>query len=75
MFGASSCPPTRRCACGRDPKETALTTFRSISGTYQFHRCPCGMEWTEHLPFSGIPLPPNGERVMEFHQHLRTLRG
>jgi hypothetical protein len=41
---------TGQCVCGRDRQSAAPTTLHSISGTYAFRRCACGLEWTEHAP-------------------------
>ena len=41
-------PTSGRCACGRDRTDATATTLRSVTGTYVFRRCVCGLEWTEH---------------------------
>ena len=36
------------CACGRDRTDAAPTILHSVTGTYVFRRCACGLDWTEH---------------------------
>jgi hypothetical protein len=75
MFCPSPAPKPQQCACGRDPKDAALTTFRSISGVYRFHHCPCGMEWTERVAPPAAPLPARDDGLLEFHQNLQAFHG
>jgi hypothetical protein len=75
MFGSLPARKDARCACGRDSGEAAVTTFRSVSGTYRFHCCPCGMEWTEHVPAPARPIPASGDVVLEFHHHVKAFHG
>jgi hypothetical protein len=76
MFGSEpTYTKNTRCGCGRDPQETAVTSFRSISGTYLFHRCPCGIEWTEHVAAPELPSSTHGPAVREFHEHVHAFHG
>lgn len=76
MFGSQAAyTADTRCACGRDQQESTVTTFRSVSGTYLFHRCPCGIEWTEHVAVPEIPPATNGPAVREFHEHVHAFHG
>jgi hypothetical protein len=75
MFGSLPIQKDGRCAFGRDPREAAVTTFRSVSGIYQFHCCPCGIEWTDHVATSHRPIPASGDIVLEFHQHFKAFHG
>ena len=53
------------CACGRPSDGATVTTYRSIHGTYRYHRCPCGMEWTEHDPHPDLSSAVTGDEVIE----------
>jgi hypothetical protein len=75
MFTSQPSTDDRGCACGRGPQETMVTSFRSISGTYLFHRCPCGIEWTERMAAPEQPPPSSGTVVREFHEHFHAFHG
>lgn len=75
MFGGQAYTRDDRCACGRAPHEQTLTTYRSISGTYLFHRCPCGIAWTEHRADPEHPGPPTSTAVREVHEHFQAFHG
>jgi hypothetical protein len=73
MFGDPPRSRDERCACGRPPEEATVATYRSISGTYRFHRCPCGIAWTEHHPDPEQPAPTPSRALREFHEHCQAL--
>jgi hypothetical protein len=64
-----------RCACGREPNLAAVTSYRSINGTYLFHRCECGMEWTEHVTSVDQTQAVTGDEVIDVHAHLKAFHG
>ncbi len=66
---------TVQCACGRGADEATVTFYRSLHGTYRYHRCPCGMEWTEHDPHPDLSSPVTGDEVIEVHVHLKEFHG
>ena len=39
-------PPS--CSCGRSRSEASVSSFHSQASLFTFHRCECGLEWTEH---------------------------
>jgi len=63
------------CACGRAADEATVTMYRSLHGTYRYHRCSCGMEWTEHDPHPDLSSPVTGDEVIEVHVHLKEFHG
>ena len=76
LFSRQPQPRTGQCACGRDPKDAAVTRYDSISGTYTFRRCECGMEWTDHTPGWEPAAPPvTSAEVMEVHRQLQDFHG
>jgi hypothetical protein len=76
LFSARPQPAPDHCACGRDPKDAAVTWYDSISGTYTFHRCRCGMEWTDHTAGWELAAPPvTSAQVMEVHRQLQAFHG
>lgn len=66
---------TVRCACGLPADGATVTTYRSIHGTYRYHRCPCGMEWTEHDPHPDLSSAVTGDEVIEVHEQLKEFHG
>lgn len=75
MFGREPLARDERCACGRDASEARVTTYRSISGTYMFHRCPCGTAWTDHRADPEQPAPLAGSAVREAHEQFQAFHG
>jgi hypothetical protein len=75
MFGTQPFPRNERCVCGRDPADALVTRFSSITGTYSFHRCACGVEWTERVANPDGPEPACRDVVLEAHQHFKDFHG
>jgi hypothetical protein len=75
MFGREPYAREERCACGRAAAEATVTTYRSISGTYMFHRCPCGTAWTDHRADPEQPGPTTGSHLREAHEHFQAFHG
>jgi hypothetical protein len=75
MFG--DLPPTDdvKCACGRDLEDAEVMTYSSINGTFRFHRCECGVEWTDHEPLEMVSMPVSADVVKQFHEECHDFRG
>lgn len=68
-------PETVLCACGREPSAASVTTYTSPSGSYRFHRCPCGLEWTERLEGFDRGAPVSHDEVLDVHERLARFEG
>jgi hypothetical protein len=68
-------PDTPRCACGRESKLAVATVYRSPQGRFVFHRCDCGVEWTERLEAVDPTEPISGDEVLEVHEVLALFEG
>lgn len=75
MFGTQPYPRTERCACGRDPRDALVTRLSSITGTYSFHHCACGVEWTERVANPDGPEPACRDIVLEAHRQFKDFHG
>lgn len=64
-----------RCACGRPADEATVTIYRCLHGTYRYHRCLCGMEWTEHDPRPDFASAVTSDEVIEVHEQLKEFHG
>jgi len=68
-------PETLKCACGRDRSAAATTVYRSPQGRYEFHRCDCGVEWTERLVAYDPTQPVSSDELLEVHERLLGFEG
>jgi len=67
-------PEGKRCRCGR-PERVKIVSYRSSSGSYRFHRCECGTEWTEHMAQVDRTVPVSGDELLEVHVFLASFEG
>ena len=56
-------------------KEASVYIYRSHSDRYLFHRCECGVEWTEHLTDVDAMDPVSSDEVIEVHKRLAKFEG
>jgi hypothetical protein len=64
-----------KCVCGRELKDASACVYRSHKRSYVFHRCECGVEWTEHRTEIDPTDPVNSDEVIEVHRRLATFEG
>ena len=67
--------PENRCACGRPLVDAAANLYRSHNGRFMFHRCECGIEWTEHQASVDPNEPISSDEVLEVHECLARFDG
>ena len=75
MKSSKSEPDAARCSCGRSKSEAATRSFASAQGRVVFHRCECGLEWTERLSHANLGDPVSSDELIEVHQLLARLNG
>ena len=68
-------PEATRCTCGRSRSEAAVSTFRSQASLFTFHRCDCGLEWTEHNVGVDRSQPVSTDEVIEVHERMCKFEG
>lgn len=68
-------PEVRDCTCGRSVTEAAVSTYRSHSVLFTFHRCECGLEWTERFSDVDRNEPISGDELLAVHQVLLSYEG
>jgi hypothetical protein len=68
-------PEVRDCTCGRSRTEAAVSTYRSHSALFTFHRCECGLEWTERANGIDRSEPVTTDEVIEVHERLAGFEG
>jgi hypothetical protein len=66
-------PPS--CSCGRSRSEAAASTFRSQASLFTFHRCECGLEWTEQSVGVDRSQPVTTDEVIEVHERMARFEG
>jgi len=64
-----------KCPCGRWLAAAPIYSYRSRTVRYQFHRCDCGNEWTEHETDIDPTEPVSSDEVIEVHNRLAKLEG
>lgn len=64
-----------KCVCGRELKDASVCVYRSNKISHIFHRCECGVEWTEHRTEIDPTDPVNSDEVIEVHTRLATFEG
>ena len=72
MVKRSQRSPEGECRCGR-PRRTV--NYRSRSGSYRYHRCECGTEWTEQVPHVDRSVPVTGDEILDVHLLLAGFEG
>ncbi len=68
-------PEAPRCSCGRSRSEAAVSSFRSHVTLFTFHRCECGLEWTEHAVGVDRTQPVTTDEVIEVHERMARFEG
>ncbi len=68
-------PDTGKCVCGRELKDTFACVYRSQNKRHVFHRCECGVEWTEHRTEIDPTDPVSSDEVIEVHTRLAEFEG
>lgn len=67
--------PEPICVCGRQRTEAAVAVYRSATAEFVYHRCPCGLEWTERRDGIDYSEPVSTDEVIEVHQCLAAFEG
>ena len=67
--------PDGECRCGRPQRATRVVNYRSHSGSYRYHRCECGTEWTERVPHVDRSVPVTGDELLDVHLLLAEFEG
>jgi hypothetical protein len=65
---------SEHCRCGRQ-RTIRVVSYRSQSGSYRFHRCECGTEWTERLAHIDRTVPVSGDELLDVHLLLAEFEG
>jgi len=68
-------PEGQRCRCDRPERTVKIVSYRSSSGNFRFHRCECGVEWTERMTAVDRTLPVSGDELLEVHILLASFEG
>jgi hypothetical protein len=68
-------PGKDKCVCGRKLEDAAVYVFRSHTDRCIFHRCQCGVEWTEHQTDIDPMDPVSSDEVIEVHARLAKFEG
>ena len=68
-------PEGEQCRCGRPHGTARVASYRSQLGSYRYHRCDCGTEWTEHIPHVDRSEPVTGDEVLDVHLGLAKFHG
>ncbi len=66
---------TLTCRCGRELRAAAVATYRSHENRFVFHRCECGLEWTEQFSDVDRSSPISGDELLAVHQVLLSYEG
>jgi len=68
-------PETLRCRCGRELTTATANVYHSHLNRYVFHRCECGLEWTERFEEVDRSEPISGDELLAVHQVLLGYEG
>ena len=68
-------PDPTVCACGRRRDAASSYIHQSNVATYVYHRCECGVEWTESRPSVDRSEPVSTDEVLEVHASLLEFEG
>jgi hypothetical protein len=52
-----------------------VVSYRSHSGSYRFHRCDCGTEWTERMAQVDRTAPVSSDELLDVHLLLADFEG
>ena len=63
------------CRCGRELGAAAVNVYRSQGNRFVFHRCECGLEWTEQFQDVDRSEPITGDEVLTVHEVLLAYEG
>ena len=66
---------TDKCVCGRELEDASVCVYRSNNKVHVFHRCDCGVEWTEHRSAIDPSDPVSSDEVIEVHMRMATFDG
>jgi hypothetical protein len=72
---SNSEPAIGICVCGRKLDEADVYVYRSHTDRCLFHRCACGVEWTEHQTGIDPTDPVSSDEVIAVHICLTTFEG
>ncbi len=68
-------PDGDMCGCGRSHRAARVASYRSHFGSFRYHRCDCGTEWTERMPHVDRTEPVSGDEVLDVHLLLAKFKG
>ena len=68
-------PEPSRCACGRSRTEAQIYVHQAHVALYVYHRCECGIEWTESRPVVDRTEPVSSDEVLEVYKRLESFEG
>ena len=68
-------PGKDKCVCGRMLDDAVVFVYRSHTDLCLFHRCECGVEWTEHQTDIDLADPVSSDEVIEVHMRLAKFEG
>ena len=68
-------PEGEECTCGRPHGTASVASYRSHAGSYRYHRCDCGTEWTERVQHVDRTVPVSGDEVLDVHLLLAKFQG
>ncbi len=75
MTRSQRTPEGEKCGCGRSNRKARVSNYRSHSGSYRYHRCDCGTEWTERLIQVDRTVAVTGDEVLDVHMLLADFQG
>lgn len=64
-----------RCRCGRPQRTARVMSYRSLTGSFRFHRCECGTEWTERVMLVDRTVPVTTDELLDVHLLLAEFEG
>ncbi len=67
--------PDAACRCGRRRDQSVTTVYQSHAAVFVFHRCSCGLEWTERQELVDRSQPVSSDEVIEVHVALARFQG
>ena len=68
-------PEGEHCRCGLPHRTSNVASYRTHLGSYRYHRCDCGTEWTERVPHVDPSVPVSGDEVLEVHLLMAGFEG
>jgi hypothetical protein len=67
--------PVETCGCGRSRQQAVSSLYRASAAVFVFHRCLCGLEWTEQRPAVDAREPVSDDELIEVHVQLARFEG